>query len=104
MSDGHNADPQVRFQYVIANLGIFGSKERMVLALAYLGQIGFELVTVFDKASNWFVGLEKGFMLFKRAVPPGESADGPWCGMFNIDTMSVDTVAPTTRPVSKPFG
>lgn len=32
---------------------------------------GWELVAVYDKASNWFAGLEKGFVLMKRPVPTG---------------------------------
>ena len=32
---------------------------------------GWELPATMDKASNWFNGLEKGFLLLKRPVPEG---------------------------------
>ena len=44
-----------------------------------LGEQGFELITVFDKSSNWFTNMEKGFMLFKREIPPGTDPEGAWC-------------------------
>ena len=70
-------------QYVVANVGMFGAKGRLQGVLAFLGPHGYELVTVYDKASNWFGGMEKGFMLFKREVPPGQEPDGPWCGVVD---------------------
>lgn len=54
----------------------------MVRALAQLGEHGWELVTVYDKSSNWFASMEKGFMLFKRPVPEGEEPDGKWASVW----------------------
>lgn len=64
-----------RFQYLVANIGIFYAAERMSLTLATLGEAGWELVHTYDKSSNWFNGMEKGFMLFKRPVPDGVKVD-----------------------------
>ena len=69
---------RTRWQYAVANIGIFNAASRMAVVLGSLGAQGFELVTVYDKSSNWFAGMEKGFMLFKRAVPPGTEPDGAW--------------------------
>ncbi|WP_235045330.1 hypothetical protein, partial [Candidatus Microthrix parvicella] len=49
--------------------------ERMASVLGMSGQAGWELVTIFDKSSNWFVGMEKGFMLLRRRVPAGVEPD-----------------------------
>ena len=67
-----------RFQYHIVNLGMFKAADRMVKAFAHLGAHGWELVGMYDKASNWFSDMEKGFAVFKREVPDGEEPDGPW--------------------------
>jgi hypothetical protein len=67
-----------RFQYKIVNLGMFRAPERMVRAFAYLGEHGWELVSMYDKSSNWFAEMEKGFAIFKREVPEGEEPDGKW--------------------------
>ena len=40
------------------------------------------MVAVYDKASNWFTGMEKGFMLLKRPVPAGVTPDR-WCLMLS---------------------
>jgi hypothetical protein len=50
----------------------------MVKAFTVLGSSGWELVTIYDKSSNWFGGMEKGFALFKREVADGAEPDGPW--------------------------
>lgn len=69
-----------RWQYGAINIGMFGAMERMQQVFATLGAEGWELVTVYDKASNWFADMEKGFMLFKRPVPPGQTVpDDQWC-------------------------
>jgi hypothetical protein len=68
----------VRWQYRVVNIGAYFAHERLVQTLGALGQDGWELVTIYDKASNWFDGMEKGFALFKRAVPDGEEPIGPW--------------------------
>ena len=67
-----------RWQYAIANVGMFRSPARMGEVLATAGAHGWELVTVYDKASNWLAGMEKGFMLLKRMVPEGTTPT-QWC-------------------------
>ena len=67
-----------RWQYAVVNVGAFGSAERMAKVLSDAGSAGWELITVYDKASNWLGGMEKGFMLLKRAVPDGVKVD-KWC-------------------------
>jgi hypothetical protein len=74
--DGPTVDG--RWQYAIANVGTFNSPDRMAGVLAVAGAHGWELVAIYDKASNWFQGFEKGFMLLKRPVPDGETPD-EWC-------------------------
>lgn len=68
-----------RYQYRIVQLGMFNAVERMAAAFAQLGEQGWELVAMYDKSSNWWQGLEKGFALFKREVAPGEEPNGDWC-------------------------
>ena len=75
-------DHPARWQYAVVNVGMFRSPERMGEILATAGAHGWELVTVYDKASNWFSGMEKGFMLMKRPVPVGVTPDH-WCLMLN---------------------
>src|SRR5207244_1940641 len=53
-------------------------------ALGQLGEEGWELVTVYDKASNWLNGMEKGFALFKRPVPEDAEPDGPWAAAYIV--------------------
>ena len=53
----------------------------MASVLGMSGQAGWELVTIFDKSSNWFVGMEKGFMLLRRRVPAGVEPD-PWATQY----------------------
>ena len=70
----------VRWQYGVVNVGMFGTLDRLKNVFEALGSEGWELITIYDKASNWFNGMEKGFMLFKRPVPPGvRVADHEWC-------------------------
>lgn len=66
------------YQYAIVNVGTFNSADRMRATLAQAGAAGWELITVYDKASNWVGGWEKGFMLLKRVVPEGVDP-GEWC-------------------------
>jgi hypothetical protein len=69
-----------RWQHGVVNLGMYGAMDRMVSVLSTLGRDGWELVNVYDKASNWMQGMEKGFMLFKRPVPPGVTLGfSDWC-------------------------
>ncbi len=67
-----------RFQYAVINTGTFNSSDRLRSVLDVAGQCGWELVTVYDKSSNWFQGWEKGLMLMKRRVPDGEDLS-EWC-------------------------
>jgi hypothetical protein len=66
------------FQYRIVQLGMFSTTDRLAMALGELGRDGWELITIYDKSSNWLTGMEKGFALFKR-VAPENVADGEWC-------------------------
>lgn len=71
--------PGTRWQYAVANIGTFATGERLIRVLGSLGAQGWELVNVYDKASNWIGGTEKGFMLFKRPVAPGQAPpEGLW--------------------------
>lgn len=67
-----------RFQYAVISVGIFQTPERMSEVLASAGSRGWELVTVYDKASNWLSGMEKGIMLLKREIPEGVDVS-EWC-------------------------
>lgn len=74
-----------RWQYGVVALGSFNAFERIQSTLGALGESGWELITVYDKASNWLNGFEKGFMLFKRAVPPGQRLDDDqWVVSVNL--------------------
>lgn len=74
-----------RWQYAVVNIGSFGAIDRMRQVLGEAGAQGWELISVYDKASNWFQGMEKGFMLLKRPVAP-EVEIGPddWCITLNM--------------------
>jgi hypothetical protein len=67
-----------RWQYRVVDVGMFFTGERLVRVLGELGEHGWELVAIYDKSSNWLVGMEKGFALMRREVPDGEEPDGPW--------------------------
>lgn len=67
-----------RWQYKVVNLGMFFAGDRLVQTLGRLGADGWELITIYDKSSNWLANMEKGFALFKRPVAAGDSPDGPW--------------------------
>ena len=71
-----------RWQYAVVNLGMFNSPERMGETLAVAGANGWELVTIYDKTSNWWTAMEKGFMLLKRPVPNDVTPD-QWCVTIN---------------------
>jgi hypothetical protein len=79
----------VRWQYRVVSIGAFFAGGRLSQALGHLGEGGWELVTVYDKASNWLQGFEKGFILFKRAVPPGDEPDGPWSQVLSAEQIEV---------------
>jgi hypothetical protein len=72
-----------RWQYRVVNIGTFFASGRLVEALGRLGEDGWELVTIYDKSSNWLANMEKGFALFKRPVAHGEEPDGPWAAALN---------------------
>jgi hypothetical protein len=80
----HRVDPaehldlDLSSRHAVINLGIFNSADRMQRVLGLAGEHRWGLVAVYDKASNWLRGLEKGFMLFKRSVPNG-IRPGFWC-------------------------
>ena len=78
----------MRWQYRTVNLGSFSAAERLEAALGHLGRHGWELAGVYDKASNWWLGFEKGFLLFKRPVPEGEEPDGPWSEVWHADSLA----------------
>jgi hypothetical protein len=75
-----------RYQYKVVNLGMFQAMDRMLTAFGELGADGWQLVATYDKASNWFAGMEKGFLLFMRAVPPGEEPAGPWASRYVFES------------------
>ena len=57
----------------------------MQQALGESGKDGWELISVYDKSSNWFVGMEKGFMLFKRSVARGATLrPEEWCETYSF--------------------
>lgn len=69
-----------RWQYGVVNIGMFKAASRMQLVLGHLGSEGWELISIYDKGSNWLGGMEKGFMLLKRPVPPGATlTEDQWC-------------------------
>ena len=69
-----------RWQYGVVNIGAFKALGRMGEVLGHLGSEGWELITVYDKSSNWISNMEKGFMMFKRPVAPGvRLPDDHWC-------------------------
>lgn len=78
----------VRWQYRIVSIGSAYAAQNLGVALSYFGQRGWELQTVFDKASHWIQGLEKGFILFKRAVPEGEEPDGAWAEVWTAEQVA----------------
>ena len=69
-----------RWQYAIVNIGAFKSVDRMQAMLARAGAHGWELAATMDKASNWWAGMEKGFLLLKRPVSEGAEPES-WCIM-----------------------
>lgn len=76
-----------RWQYAVVNIGMFSAMNRMELVLGSAGSQGWELISIYDKGSNWNVGMEKGFMLLKRPVQPGTLLqDQEWCITMNLTT------------------
>ena len=99
-----SSEHAVRWQYAVVSLGAFGAVGRLTKTLGHLGSEGWELVHVYDKASNWFNGMEKGFALFKRLIPPGqEPDDGTWAVHYDANgtiTAKAQGDAPKPPPMT----
>lgn len=67
-----------RWQYAVVDVGSFNTADRMAQTLGEAGRHGWELVGVYDKASNWVHGFEKGYLMLKRPVPDGVTP-ATWC-------------------------
>jgi hypothetical protein len=93
---------RVRWQYRVVSIGSFFAGDRLGGALGRLGEDGWELVTVYDKASNWLQGMEKGFMLFKRPVLPGEEPEGRWAEVWDAARTEAE-VDPKFKPGETPW-
>jgi hypothetical protein len=73
-------DDRPRWQFAVINVGMFNASDRFQRALGAAASQGWELVGVYDKASNWLSGMEKGFILLKRHVPTGvRLREDEWC-------------------------
>ena len=80
---------KMRWQYGVVNIGMFKAMDRMNSVFARLGSEGWELISIYDKSSNWLAGMEKGFMLFKRPVQPGiELLPSEWCRTLSVTGLS----------------
>jgi hypothetical protein len=75
----------MRWQYRIVGIGMFKAGDAIGMSLSYFGQHGWELVGIYDKASNWIANIENGFMLFKRPVAPGAEPEGAWSELWSMD-------------------
>lgn len=71
-----------RWQYRIVDIGGFFAGRLLGICLSFFGQRGWELVSIYDKSSNWLNNVENGFILFKKAVPPGDEPDGAWTELW----------------------
>jgi hypothetical protein len=49
------------------------------------GMHGWRLLAVYDKSSNWWGGMEKGFLLLMREVPEGVEPR-QWCIITDTPT------------------
>jgi hypothetical protein len=73
------------WQFAVINIGSFRAAGRFQRALGAAASQGWELVGVYDKASNWLSGMEKGFILLKRQVPAGvRLREDEWCISLNL--------------------
>jgi glycosyltransferase A (GT-A) superfamily protein (DUF2064 family) len=64
----------------LINLGAFNAMDRMQTVLGAAGSMGWQLVGIYDKQSNWSANMEKGFMVLRKPVQPGvRLADDQWC-------------------------
>ena len=67
-------------QFAVINIGSFRAVDRLQRALGLAASEGWDLVAIYDKASNWLQGMEKGFILLKPPVPAGQRLrDEEWC-------------------------
>jgi hypothetical protein len=87
---------RTRWQYRVVNLGMFNAPDRMAAVLGHLGSQGWELISIYDKQSNWLQAMEKGFALFKRVVPPGAHPDGEWAKWAYANTRGLPKPAKAT--------
>jgi hypothetical protein len=67
-----------RYQYAVVSIGMYRSPERMGDFLSLGGMHGWRLLAVYDKSSNWWGGMEKGFLVLMREVPEGVEPR-QWC-------------------------
>lgn len=74
---------ECRWQYAVVDIGLFNAASRLLSVLGALGSDGWQLVHVYDKASNWLSGMEKGFVLFKRPVVGDAAPPGDWAMQFD---------------------
>ena len=73
------------FQFAVINIGSFRAVGRLQRALGIAASEGWDLVAIYDKASNWMQGMEKGFILLKRPVPDGRTMRADeWCITLNL--------------------
>jgi hypothetical protein len=87
-----------RWQYRVVNVGAFFAAGRLVSTLAHLGEEGWELITIYDKSSNWLANMEKGFALFKRPVAEGEEPEGPWADVVSpVDAKAAAAASAVAR-------
>jgi hypothetical protein len=89
-----------RWQYRVVNIGVFNAPQRLAMILGQLGAQGWELVHVYDKASNWMQQSENGLAIFKRPVAPGEHPEGAWAAWTRASTPKLLKAAPKGTPES----
>ena len=75
---GETIPGTTRFQYAVVEVGALDARQQLAGTLAQAGSRGWELVSVHDRASNWFGGPERGFVVFKRDIPDGVEVSS-WC-------------------------
>lgn len=95
---------RMRWQYAVVNVGTFNTQARLVLVLGSLGSQGWELVHVYDKASNWLAGAEKGFALFKRPIAEGVTPPEGWAVAFAANDFPESPISQYTGRPKNPAG
>ena len=91
------SDAPARWQYRVVSLGMLNTPERLTQSLGALGSEGWELVHVYDKSSNWWANMEKGFAIFKRSVDPEAEPEGPWATWQHATEFAVGSVPGKAR-------